>query len=123
VLHHGSTPKPAYIIFRARVLYTLGTSFLLPPAAVELLTESLNLHRLASTLTNSPLLQMDVGFNLAQTATSLADMLEELEGDSRKSDVRALRVGKREMMRLLRRLPRRWEMVEDMRRRQCSRRL
>ncbi|RSH92205.1 hypothetical protein EHS25_008620 [Saitozyma podzolica] len=83
---------------QARVLYTLGTSFLLPPAAVELLTESLNLHRLASTLTNSPLLQMDVGFNLAQTATSLADMLEELEGDSRKSDVRALRVEARDVL-------------------------
>jgi hypothetical protein len=41
---------------------------------------------------------MDVGFNLAQTATSLADMLEELEGDSRKSDVRALRVEARDVL-------------------------
>jgi hypothetical protein len=41
---------------------------------------------------------MDVGFNLAQTASSLADMLEELDGEARRADVRALREEARDVL-------------------------
>jgi hypothetical protein len=76
---------------RARALYTLSTSFLLPPASTSQLTSSISLYGTAITLTNSPLLQMDTGFNLAQACASLADMLEELEGDAEATQVQSLR--------------------------------
>ncbi|KAI9636342.1 uncharacterized protein MKK02DRAFT_25382 [Dioszegia hungarica] len=74
---------------QARVLYTLATAFLLPPTAVDYLTKSIELYRKASSLTESPLLQLDAGFNLAQSCTTLADMREEL--DERDPQVRASR--------------------------------
>lgn len=58
--------------------YTLGTSFILPPEANERLTDSIKLYQMAISLTTSPLLQLDALFNLAQSYSSLADILEEI---------------------------------------------
>lgn len=56
---------------------------------MEYLTKSIELYRKASTLTEATLLQLDAGFNLAQSYTTLADMREEL-GDADEA-VRKLR--------------------------------
>ncbi|OWT36594.1 hypothetical protein C362_05711 [Cryptococcus neoformans Bt1] len=63
---------------RARALYTLATNFLLPPSSLPLLRESITLYQHATTLSNSPLLLMDVAFNLAQTFITLADIMDDL---------------------------------------------
>lgn len=62
----------------ARALYTLATNFLLPPSSLPLLRESITLYQHATTLSNSPLLLMDVAFNLAQTFITLADIMDDL---------------------------------------------
>ncbi|KIS01903.1 hypothetical protein L804_00157 [Cryptococcus deuterogattii 2001/935-1] len=62
----------------ARALYTLATSFFLPPSSLSLLRESITLYQHATTLSNSPLLLMDVAFNLAQAFTTLADIMDDL---------------------------------------------
>lgn len=77
---------------RARVMYTLATSFLLPPQALELLASSIELYRQSLGLTDSPILQMDAGFNLAQSDTALADMLDEVSGELETERIRALRM-------------------------------
>ncbi|ADV22148.1 hypothetical protein I305_03909 [Cryptococcus gattii E566] len=52
--------------------------FLLPPSSLPLLRESITLYQHATTLSNSPLLLMDVAFNLAQAFTTLADIMDDL---------------------------------------------
>ncbi|KAK4687776.1 hypothetical protein P7C73_g2334, partial [Tremellales sp. Uapishka_1] len=77
---------------QARVLYTLSTSFYLPPNAINHLESAINLYRLSTTLTDSSLLQMDAGYNLAQACADLADMVEDVDSDDvRAEEVRALR--------------------------------
>ncbi|ODO07910.1 hypothetical protein I350_03491 [Cryptococcus amylolentus CBS 6273] len=66
---------------KARALYTLATDFFLPPSSLPLFRESITLYQKANDLTNSPLLRMDVAFNLSQTFTTLADVLEDLQTD------------------------------------------
>ncbi|WWD21548.1 hypothetical protein CI109_106034 [Kwoniella shandongensis] len=85
---------------QARALYTLSTNFLLPPASLDPLRKSIDLYRRATTLTNSPLLRMDVGFNLSQSCSSLADVLEDLDPDSEeiKAEVRKLREEARDVL-------------------------
>ncbi|WVR09787.1 hypothetical protein IAU60_006863 [Kwoniella sp. DSM 27419] len=83
---------------QARALYALSTSFLLPPTALAPLRQSIELCRLAVTLTNSPLLRMDVAFNLSQSCSSLADVLEDLDADSSREEVRKLREEARDVL-------------------------
>ena len=78
------------LIPRARVLYTLGTAFALPPQAQLLLETSIQLYKHAVSLTQSPLLVMDVGYNLAEALVSLADLLEDIQARD-EAGVRALR--------------------------------
>ncbi|ORY30367.1 hypothetical protein BCR39DRAFT_494681 [Naematelia encephala] len=83
---------------QARALYTLSTSFLLPPESLSQLGGSVELYRQAATLTNSPLLQMDTAFNLAQALVYLSDLLEDIEGDSKTAEVMAMRVEAAELL-------------------------
>ncbi|WWD07600.1 hypothetical protein V865_005701 [Kwoniella europaea PYCC6329] len=84
---------------QARALYTLSASFLLPPTSFAPLRRSIELYRLATTLTNSPLLRMDVAFNLSQSCSSLADILEDLDVDNTQIDeVRKLREEARDIL-------------------------
>ncbi|OCF77006.1 hypothetical protein I204_02715 [Kwoniella mangroviensis CBS 8886] len=84
---------------QARALYTLSTSFLLPPTSLAPLRRSIELYRLATTLTNSPLLRMDVAFNLSQSCSSLADILEDPDVDNTQIDeVRKLREEARDIL-------------------------
>ncbi|WWC59531.1 uncharacterized protein I303_102087 [Kwoniella dejecticola CBS 10117] len=83
---------------QARVLYTLSTSFLLPPSCLKPLRRSIELYRSATSLTNSPLLRMDVAFNLSQSCSSLADILEDLDGDGNLEEVRKLRIEARDVL-------------------------
>jgi hypothetical protein len=73
-------------------MFTLATSFQLPPKAIETLTISTNLYKQALTLTNSPLLHMDAGYNLAQALSDLAEIVEDIEpsgnGDDRARELR-----------------------------------
>lgn len=79
--HPGGTYDAAYN--RARVQYTLGTAFHLPPTAMDHLRTSIDGFRTASSLTEVSSLQLDSGYNLAQSLSALADMLEETqEADS-----------------------------------------
>lgn len=72
------------------MLYTLSTSFLLPPESVSYLTTSIELYRHAITLTESTLLQLDAGFNLAEALLGLGEVIEDLHSD-RAGQVRRLR--------------------------------
>ncbi|KAK8847456.1 hypothetical protein IAR55_005314 [Kwoniella newhampshirensis] len=83
---------------QARALYALSTNFLLPPSSLDPLRRSLVLYRQATTLTNSPLLRMDVGFNLSQACSSLADVLEDLDPEDSKAEVRKLREEARDVL-------------------------
>ncbi|WWC86835.1 uncharacterized protein L201_001714 [Kwoniella dendrophila CBS 6074] len=83
---------------QARVLYTLSTSFLLPPTCIIPLRRSIELCKLATTLTNSPLLRMDVGFNLSQSCSSLSDILEDLDSEANIAEVRELREEARDIL-------------------------
>ncbi|WVQ98119.1 hypothetical protein IAU59_005241 [Kwoniella sp. CBS 9459] len=83
---------------QARALYTLSTSFLLPPTSFPLLRKSIDLYRLATTLTNSPLLRMDVGFNLSQSCSGLADILEDLDSEASRGEVQKLREEARDVL-------------------------
>lgn len=69
---------PSLKFIRARTLYTLATSFQLPPTSVSSLQQSIEKYKTAISLTNSPLLMMDATFNCAQALSSLADMVEDL---------------------------------------------
>lgn len=62
---------------RARVHYTLATSFYLPPTSIVSLRKSIALYGKATELSNSPLLLLDAAFNLGQAYISLADILED----------------------------------------------
>ena len=62
------------------------------------LSISVELYRLAVTLTESPFLQMDAGYNLAQALADLAEMLEDLEVDGRADEIRRLREEARDML-------------------------
>ncbi|EIW71251.1 hypothetical protein TREMEDRAFT_27538 [Tremella mesenterica DSM 1558] len=75
---------------QARVLYTLSTSFLLPPQNVELLSSAVDIYRHSMTLTTDPLLLLDAGYNLAETLSDLASIIEDLYPD-RTAQVRAIR--------------------------------
>ncbi|WVQ75932.1 hypothetical protein IAR50_005567 [Cryptococcus sp. DSM 104548] len=66
---------------KARALYTLASDFFLPPSSLPLFRESITLYQKANDLTNSPLLRMDVAFNLSQAFSTLADVLEDLQTD------------------------------------------
>ncbi|WVW78364.1 hypothetical protein I302_100318 [Kwoniella bestiolae CBS 10118] len=84
---------------QARALYTLSTSFLLPPSCLIPLRRSIELYRLATTLTNSPLLRMDVAFNLAQSCSSLADIIEDLDVENTQlGEIRKLREEARDVL-------------------------
>jgi tetratricopeptide (TPR) repeat protein len=85
------------LIFRARVLYTLATSFLLPPESVSYLTTSIELYRHAVTLTESTLLQLDAGFNLSEALLELGEVIEDLHSD-RAGEVRRLREEAKEIL-------------------------
>jgi hypothetical protein len=76
--------------FRARVLYTLGSSFLLPPISLSYLTTSIELYRHAISLTDSNLLHLDAAYNLAQSLMELAETIEDIHPD-RVDEVRSLR--------------------------------
>ena len=71
-------------------MYTLATSFHLPPTAISTLTQCIRTYQLALTRTTSILLQLDARYNLAQAQIELADMTEDLY-PSRRDDVRQLR--------------------------------
>lgn len=64
---------------RARVYYTIGTSFSLPPKAITDLEESIKHYKIATDLTNSPLLLLDVTYNHAQSLITLADLLDDTD--------------------------------------------
>lgn len=49
------------------------------------------MYRLSLTLTESTLLQIDAGYNLAQALTDLADMLDDLDGEARSEEIHRLR--------------------------------
>ncbi|WVN89366.1 uncharacterized protein L203_104589 [Cryptococcus depauperatus CBS 7841] len=66
---------------QARTLYNLAAHFLLPPTSLLVLRQSVVLYERASVLTHSPLLRMDVAFNLAQAVSTLADILEDVEDE------------------------------------------
>ncbi|OCF32545.1 hypothetical protein I316_05725 [Kwoniella heveanensis BCC8398] len=83
---------------QARALYTLSTSFLLPPASLPHLRKSIEMYKLATSLTNSPLLRMDVGFNLSQSCSALADVLEDLDSEASREEVRKLREEARDVL-------------------------
>ncbi|WRT64710.1 uncharacterized protein IL334_001644 [Kwoniella shivajii] len=83
---------------QARALYTISTSFLLPPTSIKPLRRSIDLYRLATTLTNSPLLRMDVAFNLSQSCSSLSDILEDLDSGNNVDEVRTLREEARDIL-------------------------
>jgi len=75
----------------------LSTSFLLPPTALSYLTTSIELYRHAVTLTESTLLQLDAGFNLAEALLDLGEILEDLHPD-RTDQVRKLRGEARDIL-------------------------
>ncbi|RXK35367.1 hypothetical protein M231_07389 [Tremella mesenterica] len=75
---------------QARVLYTLSTSFLLPPQNVELLSSAVDIYRHSMTLTPDPLLLLDAGYELAEALSDLASIIEDLYPD-RTAQVRAIR--------------------------------
>ena len=82
---------------RARVLFTLATSFLLPPMSLSYLTTSIDLYRHSITLTENTLLQLDAAYNLAQALLELGDVIEDLHPE--KSDqVKTVRDEAREML-------------------------
>jgi hypothetical protein len=76
---------------RARVHYTIGTSFHLPPKALEHLEQSINHYRTATGLTNSPLLLLDSAYNHAQSLIDLADILDDTETSTPERDAQGLR--------------------------------
>ncbi|ORX33940.1 hypothetical protein BD324DRAFT_637754 [Kockovaella imperatae] len=76
---------------QARVLFTLATSFFLPPSSLSYLTTSINLYRHAMTLTQEVLLSLDAAYNLAQAILELAEVLEDLHSD-KDEEVRSLRL-------------------------------
>jgi hypothetical protein len=76
--------SPAWIIRTeltdsARVHYTIGSSFSLPPKAITDLEESIKHYTIATDLTNSPLLLLDVAYNHAQSLITLADLLDDTD--------------------------------------------
>lgn len=73
------------------MLYTLSTSFLLPPASLEAISRSIELYRQSLSLSQSSILQMDAGYNLAQSDTALADMLDDISGELEAPRIKALR--------------------------------
>ncbi|WVF69738.1 hypothetical protein IAT40_004517 [Kwoniella sp. CBS 6097] len=83
---------------QARALYALSTSFLLPPTSLPLLRKSIDLYKLATSLTNSPLLRMEVGYNLSQSCSGLADVLEDLDPEASGEEVRKLREEARDVL-------------------------
>jgi hypothetical protein len=79
------------------VLFTLATSFFLPPTSVSYLTTSIELYRHAVTLTENTLLQLDAGYNLAQALLELAEVIEDLHSE-RVDQIRSIRNEAREML-------------------------
>jgi hypothetical protein len=61
----------------ARVHYTIGTAFHLPPKALKHLNTSIEQYKVAMTLCDSPILALDSGFNLAQSYIALAEIVED----------------------------------------------
>ena len=77
------------IPYRARVLFTLSTSFQLPPESLSYLTTSIDLYRHSTTLTQDLILSLDAGYNLAQALLELAEVLGDLHTD-RDAEIRNL---------------------------------
>ncbi|KAL7420007.1 hypothetical protein Q5752_004970 [Cryptotrichosporon argae] len=75
----------------ARVQYVLASSFLLPPSALDIYGSSIALYRQALGMTDSPLLQIDACYNIAQSCTGLADAMEDIEGERVADGVAELR--------------------------------
>jgi len=72
----------------ARVHYTIGSSFSLPPKAVTDLEESIKHYTIATDLTNSPLLLLDVAYNHAQSLITLADLLDDTSSTRNAQELR-----------------------------------
>jgi len=70
------------------VHYTIGTSFNLPPKAISDLEESIKHYTIATDLTNSPLLLLDVAYNHAQSLITLADLVDDTDVSQNAQDLR-----------------------------------
>lgn len=78
-------------------MFTLSTSFYLPPTSVSYLTTSIEIYRHAITLTDTTTLQLDAGYNLAQALLELGEVLEDRHPE-RKDQVRTLREEARDIL-------------------------
>ncbi|GMK57908.1 hypothetical protein CspeluHIS016_0407420 [Cutaneotrichosporon spelunceum] len=74
-----------------RVMYRLASEFYLPPSSLDVWSGALMLFKRAYGATEDPSNKNDAAFNLAETFHSLADVIEEYQGERARPQAKELR--------------------------------
>lgn len=74
-------------------MYRLGSEFYLPPSSLDVWSGAMMLFKRALGNTEDPLNKNDAAFNLAETFNSLADVVEEYQGQRAREQAKELREG------------------------------